>query len=189
MANSLKHDGEWWNGETGGKKGTFPGNFVSSSVLELVKAKYFFNGNREDELSFKRDNIIQVYEKKDNGWWRGIILDTDRAGLFPANHVQNLVDIAKAVKSPPVRYHPPKPKEVIPLVITPTILPPPAISPVAIANPSILPGQSFTIGKIGRGGSGASSPATSHAFVSAKPKLLDGDYNPFLSSKEWKRKY
>ncbi|KAH9521600.1 Intersectin 1 (SH3 domain protein), variant 2 [Dermatophagoides farinae] len=58
--------------------------------LERVQALYAFNAQREDEISFEKDDIIRVLSKTDPTWWRGHNIRTDAIGLFPSNHVQVL---------------------------------------------------------------------------------------------------
>jgi hypothetical protein len=50
-----------------------------------VKALFDFKPQEENELEFKKGEIIEVVEKDDANWWRGRL--GDREGLFPANYV------------------------------------------------------------------------------------------------------
>ena len=50
-----------------------------------MKALFDFKPQEENELEFKKGEIIQVIEKDDANWWRGRL--GEREGLFPANYV------------------------------------------------------------------------------------------------------
>ncbi|XP_075677033.1 dynamin associated protein 160 isoform X2 [Dermatophagoides pteronyssinus] len=56
--------------------------------IERVQALYAFNAQRNDEISFEKDDIIRVLSKTDPTWWRGHNIRTNAVGLFPSNHVQ-----------------------------------------------------------------------------------------------------
>jgi len=54
----------------------------------LVKAVYKFKGTNNDELKFKKGDIITVTQKEDGGWWEGTL--DGRTGWFPSNYVEEL---------------------------------------------------------------------------------------------------
>jgi len=54
----------------------------------LVKAVYKFKGTNNDELKFKKGDVITVTQKEEGGWWEGT-LDA-RTGWFPSNYVEEL---------------------------------------------------------------------------------------------------
>ncbi|CAI2173196.1 18774_t:CDS:2, partial [Funneliformis geosporum] len=56
---------------------------MHSSTL-LVKALYDFDSN-ETNLSFKRNDIIQVFTQLESGWWDGVC--NGERGWFPSNYV------------------------------------------------------------------------------------------------------
>ncbi|XP_046855315.1 growth factor receptor-bound protein 2-like [Xenia sp. Carnegie-2017] len=62
-------------------------NTVSSGnqVLFSVKALFDFNPQEENELQFKKGEIIEVVEQDDPNWWKGRL--QGREGLFPSNYV------------------------------------------------------------------------------------------------------
>lgn len=106
----------WWQGElqAGGKGkkravGWFPASYVqlmaaaekktssASSVAsstpaaatqqgEKYVALYDYNGQYEDELSFKEGDVLNVVNKEEADWWRGVL--NDKEGVFPANYVE-----------------------------------------------------------------------------------------------------
>jgi hypothetical protein len=64
---------------------------VSTPVdgVQLADAAFDYEAQREDELSFKSGDIIEITEKSDSQWWRGRIYPSkDQALLFPSNFVQ-----------------------------------------------------------------------------------------------------
>jgi len=93
----------WWKGlnlqthETG----IFPSNYVQfkgsalgiteeivideTVPVRIVKAVFDYNAGDEDEVSFKKGDELELLHENDNGWWYGIHLLTNQAGLFPSN--------------------------------------------------------------------------------------------------------
>lgn len=56
-----------------------------SSESCLVKAIYSFKGKNNDELCFKKGDVITVTQKEEGGWWEGTLGET--TGWFPSNYV------------------------------------------------------------------------------------------------------
>lgn len=50
-----------------------------------VQAEYTFKGSNNDELCFKKGDIITVTQREDGGWWEGTL--NDKTGWFPSNYV------------------------------------------------------------------------------------------------------
>lgn len=50
------------------------------------KAIYDFNGENEDEISFKAGDVITVINQIDKGWWVGEI--HNKQGIFPVNFTE-----------------------------------------------------------------------------------------------------
>jgi len=113
MVNVIKEDYPgWWTGETQGKIGLFPANYVhkypsvdensskqdSSSQLAtttkkqqfpfIAEALYEYKGTFEDELSFGSGDIIRISELKMDGWYRGTMISTQKSGLVPGNYIK-----------------------------------------------------------------------------------------------------
>lgn len=68
---------------------------VDDTVLCQCIVLYDYEAKREDEMTIYVDDVIQVFEKGEDQWWRGRLLDdvTESrvtSGLFPANYVQIL---------------------------------------------------------------------------------------------------
>uniref|UniRef100_A0A7N6BSH9 SH3 domain-containing protein n=1 Tax=Anabas testudineus TaxID=64144 RepID=A0A7N6BSH9_ANATE len=53
---------------------------------QTARAIYDYQGEADDEISFKPDDIITNIEMIDEGWWKGHC--NGRAGLFPAAYVE-----------------------------------------------------------------------------------------------------
>ena len=58
---------------------------IGNQVVFTVKALFDFKPQEENELEFRKGDLIDVVEKDDANWWRGRL--GDREGLFPANYV------------------------------------------------------------------------------------------------------
>uniref|UniRef100_A0A8B9LTB9 Rho guanine nucleotide exchange factor (GEF) 7b n=1 Tax=Astyanax mexicanus TaxID=7994 RepID=A0A8B9LTB9_ASTMX len=78
----------------------------NSSAQLLVKARFNFQQNNEDELCFNKGDIIQVTRQEDGGWWEGTF--NGRTGWFPSNYVKEVKGSDKPIspksgtqKSPP----------------------------------------------------------------------------------------
>ncbi|KAF9093416.1 hypothetical protein BGX23_003341 [Mortierella sp. AD031] len=57
-------------------------------VQVLVKAMYDFHSEDPTNLTFQRDDVIQVLAQLDSGWWAGLM--DGRQGWFPSNYVEVL---------------------------------------------------------------------------------------------------
>lgn len=51
-----------------------------------VQAEFSFKGSNNDELCFKKGDIITVTQREEGGWWEGTF--TDKTGWFPSNYVK-----------------------------------------------------------------------------------------------------
>lgn len=51
-----------------------------------VQAEYSFQRQNNDELQFKKGDIITVTQCEDGGWWEGTL--GDMTGWFPSNYVK-----------------------------------------------------------------------------------------------------
>uniref|UniRef100_A0A8C6VB80 1-phosphatidylinositol 4,5-bisphosphate phosphodiesterase gamma n=1 Tax=Naja naja TaxID=35670 RepID=A0A8C6VB80_NAJNA len=74
-------------------EGRNPGFYVEANPMPIfkcaVKALFDYKAQREDELTFTKNAIIQNVEKQEGGWWRG-----DYGGKkqlwFPSNYVEEI---------------------------------------------------------------------------------------------------
>ncbi|XP_076838647.1 rho guanine nucleotide exchange factor 7b isoform X2 [Brachyhypopomus gauderio] len=78
----------------------------TSAAQLLVKARFNFQQNNEDELCFNKGDIIQVTRQEEGGWWEGSL--NGRTGWFPSNYVREVKGSDKPIspksgtlKSPP----------------------------------------------------------------------------------------
>ena len=55
----------------------------------LVRAVYKFKGSNNDELKFKKGDVITITQQEDGGWWEGTL--DGKTGWFPSNYVEEMV--------------------------------------------------------------------------------------------------
>ncbi|KAM4554900.1 rho guanine nucleotide exchange factor 6 isoform 2-T2 [Odontesthes bonariensis] len=56
--------------------------------LQMVKARFNFKQNNEDELSFNKGDLILVTRQEEGGWWEGTL--NGKTGWFPSNYVREI---------------------------------------------------------------------------------------------------
>ena len=52
------------------------------------KALYDYDATREDELTIRPDDIIDIIEKYDPEWWQGEL--NGQIGVFPSSYVEEI---------------------------------------------------------------------------------------------------
>lgn len=52
----------------------------------MVQAEHSFKGANNDELCFKKGDIITVSNREEGGWWEGTL--DEKTGWFPCNYVK-----------------------------------------------------------------------------------------------------
>jgi hypothetical protein len=58
-------------------------------VIEIAVALFDFDARSEAELSFKKDQYIEILKKTETvGWWKGRLRGTPNTGLFPSNYAK-----------------------------------------------------------------------------------------------------
>jgi len=142
---------------------------------ELYKAKFAFEG-QEGEISLKKDDIVELVEKDDNGWW--LVRKDGQEGWAPNNYLEFVPPkpkAAPAARSPPPRP-PPPPSAPLAVVATPipASVPKPTVSAMradASAKPvAVFPGLAPSNGSavpwkkpaaVSANGSSSSTPASS----------------------------
>ncbi|KAL1310718.1 hypothetical protein AAFC00_000975 [Neodothiora populina] len=72
------------------------------------KALYDFAGQTSGELSFRKDEIIAITQKENNGWWLGKRLDDSAAGWVPSAYIEEFKS-APPPPPPPVQSRPTPP--------------------------------------------------------------------------------
>ncbi|TKS72210.1 Rho guanine nucleotide exchange factor 6 [Collichthys lucidus] len=55
---------------------------------QMVKARFNFKQNNEDELSFSKGDMILVTRQEEGGWWEGTL--NGKTGWFPSNYVREI---------------------------------------------------------------------------------------------------
>lgn len=61
-----------------------------------MQAEYSFQGENNDELRFKKGDIITVTQREDGGWWEGTLGEV--TGWFPSNYVKEFKGILNGLK-------------------------------------------------------------------------------------------
>uniref|UniRef100_A0A3Q1J4I7 Rac/Cdc42 guanine nucleotide exchange factor (GEF) 6 n=1 Tax=Anabas testudineus TaxID=64144 RepID=A0A3Q1J4I7_ANATE len=61
----------------------------------MVKARFNFKQNNEDELSFNKGEVILVTRQEEGGWWEGTL--NGKTGWFPSNYVREIKPCEKPV--------------------------------------------------------------------------------------------
>ncbi|KAM9458124.1 guanine nucleotide exchange factor VAV3-like [Salvelinus alpinus] len=62
------------------------GTVFSPRVVGIALARYDFSSRDTRELSLQEGDIVKIYTKMANGWWKGEI--NDRVGWFPSTYVE-----------------------------------------------------------------------------------------------------
>lgn len=65
------------------------------------KAIYEFNGQTSGELSVKKDEVILILQKENNGWWLAKRLDGSAQGWAPSAYLEEHIQAAKPTPPPP----------------------------------------------------------------------------------------
>ncbi|XP_008287446.1 protein kinase C and casein kinase substrate in neurons protein 2 isoform X3 [Stegastes partitus] len=96
-ASSMEKTPDWSDEDTGGNPFSANGDGnpfedePTSPVISVpVKALYDYEGQEQDELSFKAgDEFTKIGEEDDQGWCKGRLKD-GQMGLYPANYVEDI---------------------------------------------------------------------------------------------------
>ncbi|KAF7992990.1 hypothetical protein HCN44_005771 [Aphidius gifuensis] len=66
---------------------------------KLVTALFTFKGTNNDELCFRKGDVITITQTDDGGWWEGTL--NDKTGWFPSNYVKECRSPDSSTKSSP----------------------------------------------------------------------------------------
>ncbi|KAI5630069.1 rho guanine nucleotide exchange factor 6 isoform X2 [Silurus asotus] len=67
----------------------------------VVKARFNFKQNNEDELSFNKGELIHVTRQEEGGWWEGAL--NGKTGWFPSNYVREVKPSEKPISPKAVK--------------------------------------------------------------------------------------
>ncbi|ERS99380.1 signal transducing adaptor molecule [Sporothrix schenckii 1099-18] len=67
-----------------------PTQGTTAATVSRVRALFDFAASEQDELDFKKGDVIAVLESVYRDWWRGSL--KGRTGIFPLNYVEILAD-------------------------------------------------------------------------------------------------
>ena len=141
----------------------------------MWKAKFAFEG-QEGEMSLKKDDLVEVIEKEDNGWW--LVKKNGVEGWAPNNYLELVPPKPKAHHAAPPPPPPPPPPgpgaaitKAAPAVTTAARPPAAKIIPQSVqADPSARPVAVFP-GIVAANGSATpwKKPAATHGSVDLTP--------------------
>jgi hypothetical protein len=69
---------------------------AKAGVIEIAVALFDFDARSDAELSFKKEQYIEILKKTDTvGWWKGRLRGTSNSGLFPSNYAKVIYGITE----------------------------------------------------------------------------------------------
>ncbi|CAG8451685.1 14647_t:CDS:10 [Acaulospora colombiana] len=90
-------DDEWWKAklkiakeeDEEGPVGVVPSNYIKEAEYSAVlKAIYDYNAQSDEELTFKEDDVLYLYDKDDPDWY--LVKHNDVFGFVPAPYVEEV---------------------------------------------------------------------------------------------------
>ncbi|KAF9486594.1 hypothetical protein BDN70DRAFT_870194 [Pholiota conissans] len=148
--------------------------------VPLYRAKFPFDG-QEGEMSLKKDDIVELVEKDDNGWW--LVKKGAEEGWAPNNYLE-LVPAAQepaAPPPPPRKAPPPKAAPIQSSVGADIHAKPVSVFPgMAAANGSATPWKKTPSAATDDSSPGSSRPSSS---LAAKPPVANKPKPPAVGAK------
>ncbi|KAI7864312.1 P-loop containing nucleoside triphosphate hydrolase protein [Spinellus fusiger] len=86
-----------------------PSSAPATPALPRFKAIYPFASQEEGEIAFEKEDVLEIVEKDENGWW--LARKDGKEGWVPSNYLEayTLPPAVAAVPPPPARRSPPGP--------------------------------------------------------------------------------
>jgi len=124
--------------ETGINQPIPPKSIVAATQKppDLVIAVFDYNAAASIDISFKKNDIIQVTSfASDAGWLIGSVEGSDVYGMFPANHTRELSDLEKIEYLNKKKAHERNGASAVPSLPSKPVAPPPPPKPIAVPPP------------------------------------------------------
>jgi len=91
LSNVRKVTDDWCNGKSAaGQSGNFPATYVVmidlDNVKKVVVAKFDFEANKPDRISFRKGERVDVFAEISADWWLGRNA-AGKTGLFPSSYI------------------------------------------------------------------------------------------------------
>jgi len=66
---------------------SFTYDVMNADEIDIMycRALYDYTSRGPNELTFRRNDVIEVFGRSQNGWWDGLVRDV--RGWFPSNYV------------------------------------------------------------------------------------------------------
>lgn len=136
----------------------------------MYKAKFAFSG-QEGEMTLQKDDLVELVEKDDNGWW--LVKKGGVEGWAPFNYLELVPPKPKAVAPPPPP--PPPPAAARPIPAAPKAPAAPKITPQSVAaNASAKPVAVFPGMTPSNGSATPWKKATDDSSTDSRPSSMLG---------------
>lgn len=63
---------------------------TSTFSKDTARALYDYSPESEEEIEILCDDILEIHERREDGWWSGKNIRTGKIGLFPQNYVEEI---------------------------------------------------------------------------------------------------
>ncbi|KAI8979236.1 P-loop containing nucleoside triphosphate hydrolase protein [Mycotypha africana] len=157
------------------------------------KALYPFQSQQPGEIAFEKDDVLDIIEKNENGWWLARTVKNGVEGWVPSNYLEKIIatstpPLPPAAPAPPARKTPAPPMAAIatapvanPRATDPVPAvrkaPPPPRPPATNTKPAIPPKKPTIPVRPSIGGGGAPAAAPVPRPVPRAPPRVPGSSN------------